>query len=222
MANDDQDDGGATEAFAALRAEVTVMRKAVEILPGAIKSLVPPDYAPTLGVMANGLDAVEARLAQIEGHPALTFTPEQFVRPIRQVGADVMGDAARTLRNEADAVVRAKQALEKIVGEARSQEAQRRALLWAIGAGIGAGLILFPLLGAFAPGGSYLTALAGGHFDRWQAGVGLMQTANPAWAKALANASRLVNANVKALQACAEAAKKAGREQKCTVSVSAQ
>ncbi len=56
MANDDQDDGGAAEAFAALRAEVTVMREAVEILPGAIKNLVPPDYAPTLGVMAKGFD----------------------------------------------------------------------------------------------------------------------------------------------------------------------
>ncbi len=130
-----------------------------------------------------------------------------------------MGDAARTLRSEADAVARAKQALEKIVGEARSQETQRKALLWAIGAGVSAGLILFPLLGAFAPGGSYLTALAGGHFDRWQAGVGLMLAANPPGAQALANASRLVNANVKALQACAEAAKKAGRAQKCVVVV---
>lgn len=222
MADDDQDDSGAAEAFAALRAEVTVMRKAVEALPAAIENLEPPDYAPSFGAMVKALGAVEERLTEIEAHPALDLTPEQHGRAIQRAGADILGAAAKALRDEAEAVKRERQALERIVGAARSRGAQRRALLWALGAGVGAGLALFPLLGVFAPGGSYLAALASGHSDRWQAGAELMQAANPAGAQTLAAASRLTGANAEALQACADAARKAGKEQKCTINVSAQ
>jgi len=104
---------------------------------------------------------------------------------------------------------------------ARSAEAQRHALLWAVGAGVAVGLVLFPMLGALAPGGSFLAAWATGNADRWQAGVSLIQEGSPERAAALSAASRLVNANVEALQACADAAKKAGKEQKCSVVVQA-
>ncbi len=216
---DDSDDGGAARAFAALRAEVAATRRAVEGFPAVVETLAPPDYAPSFGAIVKALGVVGERLAEIEAHPALALTPEQHGRAIQRAGADVLGAAAKALRDEADAAKRERQALERIVGAARSQEAQKRALLWAAGVGAAAGLVLFPVLGAFVPGGSYLAAFAGGHADRWQAGVELMQAANPAGAQALSNASRLVNANAEALQACAEAAKKAGRDQKCAINV---
>lgn len=61
--------------------------------------------------------------------------------------------------------------------------------------GLAIGLVLFPLLAAFVPGGSYLAALAMGTTDRWQAGAALIQDANPAGSAALVTASRLVIAN---------------------------
>jgi hypothetical protein len=140
---------------------------------------------------------------------------------MKRAGADIMGDAARALRDEADEVARERRNLADIVGEALAQDAQKRALLWTLGLGVVAGLVLFPLLGAFAPGGSYLATLATGNADRWQAGVDLMQRGDPAGAATLATASRLMNANADALQACSEAAKKAGKEQKCTINVAA-
>ncbi len=218
---DDQDDGGAAQAFAELRAEIAIMRKAIEALPAAIEDVAAPDYAPSFGALAKGLTGVEARLAGIEAHPAIRMAPEQQARAIERAGAEITREAARALREEAEAAKRERQALGGIVGVARSQEAQKRALLWALGAGAAAGLVLFPLLGAFAPGGSYLAALATGTADRWQAGAGLMRAADASGALSVANASRLVNANIEALQACAEAARKAGREQKCVVVVPA-
>ena len=56
-------------------------------------------------------------------------------------------------------------------------------------------------------------------FDRWQAGIGFMHVADPEGARSIARATRIVNANADALRGCAEAARKAGREQKCTVMV---
>jgi hypothetical protein len=216
---DDQDDGGAAQAFAELRADIALMRKAVEALPAAIEEVAAPDYAPSFGALTKGLTGVEARLAGIEDHPALKLTPEQHGRAIQRAGAEVLSAAAKALREAADAVARERQALGGIVGATRDRQGQKRALLWALGIGAAAGFLLFPLLGAFAPGGSYLATWATGNVDRWQAGAGLMQAANPAGAQALANASRLVNANAEALQVCAEAARKAGKEQKCAVTV---
>lgn len=216
---DDQDDGGAARAFTELRAEVAATLRAVEGLPAVVENLAPPDYAPSFGAIAKALGAVETRLTGIEAHPALELTPEQHGRAIQRAGADVLGAAAKALRDEADAVKRERHALERIVGAARSREAQKRALLWAVGLGAAAGFVLFPLLGAFAPGGSFLAAWAGGHADRWRAGFELMQAENPAAAQALSQALRLVNANAEALQACSDAARKAGREQKCAVVV---
>ncbi len=222
MADEDhEDDGGAAQAFAALQAEVIVMRRAMEGLPAIIKRMETPDYAPSFGAVIKSLTATEARLAAIEGHPALKLTPDQHASAMKRAGADIMGDAARALRDEADEVARERRNLADIVGEALAQEAQKRALLWTLGLGVVAGLVLFPLLGAFAPGGSYLATLATANFDRWQAGVDLMQRGDPAGAATLATASRLMNANAEALQACSEAAKKAGKEQKCTISVPA-
>jgi len=218
----DQDDSGAARAFADLRGEIAVLNKAIKALPKVIENVAAPDYAPSFGAMVKGLTSVEARLAGIERHPAVRLTPEQHGRTIAQAGADIMREALRALHDETDFVKRERQHLTAIIGAARTQETQKRARFWAIGAGIAAGLVLFPLLGAFAPGGSYLAAWATGNSSRWQAGTDLLQAGNPAGARALANAWHLMNANTEAIQGCTEAAKKAGKEQKCSITVQGQ
>lgn len=108
--------------------------------------------------------------------------------------------------------------LAALVGQATTQEMQRRQRLW-FGAGdLALGAVLFPLLAAFAPGGTFLTALTMRTTDLWQAGAALLQAADPAGSTALVTVTRFYNANNEALQTCAEAARKAGKEQRCTVS----
>jgi len=224
MADEDHgtdDDGGAAQAFAELQAEVSVMRRAMEGLPAILKRMETPDYAPSFGAVIKSLNETGARLAAIEGHPALKLTPDQHAGAMKRAGFEVMSDAARSLRNEADAVGREQQKLAQIVGESLGQEAQKRALYWALGAGVAIGLVLFPLLGAFAPGGSFLAAFATGNFDRWYAGGGLMQAESPEGWREFLRSDSLVRANADALKACRELAAKAGKEQKCTISVPA-
>jgi len=222
MEADDQsehEEDGATKAFGELRAEVASMRKAVELMPAALGALEPPDYTPSFGAISKVLSEVDKRLRVIEHHPALRLTPEQHGREIIQAGAETAREMSRVLREEADFLRRERQYLADIVGGARTREAQKRTCLWMLGGGIVGGLILFPLLGSFAPGGSYLAAWATGNLDRWQAGFELMQASNPTGAQMLATASQLVNANADVLRTCTDAARKAGRDQKCTVEV---
>ena len=113
MADEDHenDDGGAAQAFADLQAEVSVMRRAIEGLPAILSRMETPDYAPSFGVVIKSLNETEARLAAIEGHPALKLTPDQHAGAMKRAGIEVMSDAARSLRNEADAVGREQQKL---------------------------------------------------------------------------------------------------------------
>jgi integrase len=97
---DEADHRGAADpaqAFEDLRAEVSVLRRAVEALPGAWEDSRPPDYAPSLGTIAKGLAAVDNRLAGIETHPALRLTPEQHQQAVAQAGNMLMREAVQKL-----------------------------------------------------------------------------------------------------------------------------
>ena len=102
---DEADHHGAADpaqAFEDLRAEVSELRRALEALPGAWEEGRPPDYTPSLGTIAQGLAAVDSRLAGIEKHPALRLTPEQHQQAVAQAGNTLMREAAQKL----DRVVR--------------------------------------------------------------------------------------------------------------------
>ena len=75
----DQHDGAGdpARAFEDLRAEVSVLRRAVEALPPAWAESRPPDYSSDLGRIGKTLGAVVTHLQTIENHPALMMTPAE-------------------------------------------------------------------------------------------------------------------------------------------------
>ena len=209
----------AAAAFEDLRAEISVLRRAVEAMPASLRENRPPDYAPTLGAIVKAVQGVEKRLAGIEGHPAIKVTPEQHGRAIERAATNIMREPMETFRNEAAALGLERRQLGQIIGVALTQEAQRRWQLWFAGAGLALGLMLFPLIAAFAPGGSHLAALAAGETDRWQAGGALMREASPEGWREFVGGANLARVNADAIRVCREAAAKAGKEQKCIITV---
>src|SRR3546814_6417993 len=73
----------AAQAFESLRAEVSLMRRAVERL-AAERAEVPdvPDYSETLGVISRNLSATAQRVDALVKSPALSLTPEETGRQI--------------------------------------------------------------------------------------------------------------------------------------------
>jgi hypothetical protein len=215
-----EDEGdSAAAAFEELRAEVSALRAAIDAIPAVVRETRPPDYAPTLGAIVRAVQGVEKRLSAIEGHPAIKLTPEQHGRAIERAGSATMREAMETFRNEAAAIGLERRQLSQIVGAALTQEAQRRRQLSFAGAGAVVGLILFPVIAAFAPGGSRLAALAAGGTDRWLAGSALMSEGSPeAWREFVSGAT-LARANAETIRVCREASAKAGKEQKCVITV---
>lgn len=216
----DADEGdSAAVAFEELRAEVLALRSAIDAIPAAVQKHRAPDYAPTLGAIVRAIQGVEKRLTAIEDRPAIRLTPEQHGRAIERASSAAMREAMETFRNEAAAIGLERRQLGQIIGVALTQETQRRRQLWFAGVGAVAGFILFPLIAALAPGGSYLAALAAGQADRWQAGGALMQEASPEGWREFVAAVILARANAEAIRTCREAAMKAGKEQKCAIVV---
>src|SRR3954471_15987360 len=144
--DDDQLDD-ATQAFDDLRAEVAVLRRAVEALGPALKENRSPDYSLSLGQIAKTQTAIGTRLEAIEGHPALQMTPAAFGEQLERA----VGNASREARREAEDLVQgisiASRDAQAMLGSARTRERQNWRLLEASTIGILAGLILFPLLG---------------------------------------------------------------------------
>ena len=131
------------------------------------------------------------------------------------------GDLERATREVGDAA----QSLAATVGQGRSRREQRA---WVLRVGVlaaMAGFVVFPLLAfPFAralPMGDVpdrLAALALG-MDPWSAGAKLMSHADPGRWSDLVEGYREASATDGDLRSCLIAAQKAGREQRCSVTV---
>lgn len=206
---------GAAKAFAALQDEIAALGRKIESMAAKPNVVDAVDYGPSFGEVLGKLAKLETKLVGIADDPFLRLTPDQHVRAIERAKDGAFQEVIRQLRDEAGAIRREREALGEFGTQGRNRKRQR---LWIAGAVL-VGLLAYPLVAAILPGGSYLAAIATGTVDRWQAGIGLMHVADPEGARSIARATRIVNANTDALRGCAEAARKAGREQKCTLLV---
>ena len=110
-----------------------------------------------------------------------------------------------------------------LIGVVRKQDEQRNWLLWAASGALAAGLLASPFVAGELPfGGDSAVAAVIMKADRWHAGIALMQAGSPDGWRGVADASNLVRVDQEALATCREAADKAKKEQRCTITVPAQ
>ena len=220
-----EQDGAAdpAQAFADLRAEVAELGRIVATLPTAWQDSQAPDYTPSLGAITKGLVTVENRLAGIEQQPALRLSSAQHQQAIAEAGNTLMREAAQKLDRATQDAERERHRLAGLVGVVRTRDEQNRVLIWAASVALMVGLLVTPFVAGVLPfGGDSAVAAVIMRADRWSAGIALMQAASPEGWRGVADASNLVRVNQEALAACREAAGKAKKEQRCTITVQAQ
>jgi hypothetical protein len=210
----------AAQAFEDLRAEVSVLRRAVEALPEEWEAKQPPDYTVSLGAIAKGLAGVAGRLDAIERHPALRMTPEQHQQAIAQASSGLMREAVASFYQATKAAERERDELAGMIGAARAQDKQLKWLLWTAGIALLFGLLVSPVFARLLPFGldgrvaAYILQA-----DRWGAGAALMQAGNPQAWRGMMDEHNLVQSNREALAVCRTTAAQAKKEQRCTVIV---
>ncbi|MCQ8242177.1 DUF6118 family protein [Rhizosaccharibacter radicis] len=199
--------GDVTQAFEDLRAEVSVLRRAVEALPSAWHESPPPDYSPNLGRTegAGGRGNTDPGDQHAPGAAA-----DAPAAPGRGGAgrSTLLREAAQKLERATQEVGAERKRLADLVGTMHGQDQQR---FWLIFMGVIAlvvGMIFSPLLAARLPLelNGRVAALIMEQQDRWNAGIALMQAESPQGWQEVADASQLLGANQKAIEACSEAA----------------
>ncbi len=145
--------GDPAQAFEDLRAEVSVLRRAIEALPAAIRENRPADYSADLGVLGKGLDEISEQLEAITKSPALMMTPAQQGESIAKAGNNLVREAAGRLSDAVRTIEGERLQLSQIVGQAWKQDRQWR-LMWLVGGvALAVGLALSPLVAGVLPFG---------------------------------------------------------------------
>lgn len=224
----------AAQAFEALRrtleklardvgGEMVVIRKGVEAAFDQFEKFQQPtDYSEDLGQIVQNQVVLAEHLAAIEKSPALKNGPDHYARALENVAERISANVGRMIESRSRDLERVSMNLDGYVTSARDRRSQE---WWVLGAG-GGGLALGILLTLFAPRvlpGSVDASVASTvmNADRWNSGISLMQTGSPQSWHGLMLANDLVRDNQEVLNACSEAAAKAKRDQRCTITVTA-
>ena len=218
--SDEHNAGEPAQAFEDLRAEVSVLRKAVEALPDALDRNRSPDYSPDFAVIGQGMDAIGVSLENLQKHPALKMTAEQHGAAIANAGGALIREAVQKFDLAAQGADRERYNITNLIGTVRSKADQRFWLTIAAAVGMMVGFGIFPFVMRGMPLGINNTMAAViMNASRWDAGMALMRTGNPdGWARLTADAN-LVSANRDKITDCRTAAAKAKKEQRCAITV---
>lgn len=171
-------------AFDDLRAEVSVLRRAVEALPDAWRENRPPDYSPDLGRLVSALGTVGRHLEAIEKNPTLKMTPESYRAGVTQAGMAAGKEMAGSFQKAIGEVQAERRQLAGIIGQARAQDRQSWWLLWCGLACLIVGLLVSPVVASLLPtgAGTRVASFIVGGKDRWESGSMMMQADSPeAW-----------------------------------------
>jgi hypothetical protein len=150
-------------AFEDLRAEISLLRRAVEGLTAARERM--PDYTPTLGSMMAQLKTTHEALQRIEHSPAVALTPVALTKEIVQAAANARADDARKLDEARDTIARSIGRIDGIVERGQSVEGQSRLLRRTCAATAMATLLLWSIL----PGAIARSLPASWHVPEWMA-----------------------------------------------------
>lgn len=224
----DQEPGDPAEAFEQLRAEVALMRRAVERLSAERAELPrPKDYDETLGAILKAQQGLAGKLDRIVTAAALAMTPDQVAGQLaRAVDAARRDEQQRNVESRA-VLERAASQIDGIAGAARSTKAQNRQLLWFTGAGLLTGILIWTMLPGIvarelAPPSWHWPERMAARTERlpvWEAGEHLMETASPAAFSAIVAGDKIVTANRETIEGCRKAATKARDTVRCTIRV---
>ena len=225
---DEEDE--AARAFEGLRAEVSLMRRAVERLAAErAEDGQAPDYSETLGVISQNLSATAQRVDALVKSPALSLTPEETSRQIGAASFDARREDHRLF-------VAARQGLDEVAARlgrqlhSHMEAGEQRRRLGQVGfAALVAGMVLWAIFAgpiARTMPASWLLpermAARSLRLPMWEGGQRLMRAGDPQAFAGVVAGNRLETANRETLAACRKQAAQAGKPVRCAVEVGAE
>ncbi|AOW50604.1 MULTISPECIES: DUF6118 family protein [Acetobacter] len=212
----------AAQAFDDLRAEVSVLRRAVEALPLAWRDNRPPDYTEDLARVVKAMNAVGTHMKAIEASPTLKMTPQAYGQGIREEGLAASRRLEGVFEKAIGEVRKERQALASIVGEANNRRDQWFYLIFiglmAFLFGVGVAPLLFNHITWKNFDERVASFIVGGQ-DRWESGAAMMRDARPEQWNSFMWEDRLVQDNMPKIRDCRIAATQVGQPKSCVITI---
>jgi hypothetical protein len=184
------------------------------------------DYGPDLEKIRDGYDKVCGAINILAKRPAMTLTPQDVARQIEAAGIQGRADDHRAWIGANQAVAGTVQELKLIVASARSAEAQQlwiaRAAALALVVGFAFGTVVPTWMARAVPESWYWPEQQAARTlgrTPWDAGMRLMQVADPQQARELAEAARFSKDNADVLTGCRKLAEQLSAPVKCFIKI---
>jgi hypothetical protein len=152
-----------SQAFEALRGEVSLTRRAVEGLTAARERT--PDYSVTLGEIIQVLNKAAGAVERIERSPAVRLSPVALAAEINKASVDARAEDHACLRATCETLSRSIGRLDGIVERGQAAGRQWRRLAWTGGTSAMAGMLLMSVL----PGAIARSLPTSWHVPEWMA-----------------------------------------------------
>jgi hypothetical protein len=215
------------QAFNDMSRKLAGLTAAVDGFAARQQELHARDYGPDLEKIRDGYDKVCGAINVLAKRPAMTLRPQDIASQIEAAGTQGRADDHRAWTGASHALASTVQELKGMVASAHSAETQR---LWIAGAAALALVVGFAF-GTVIPTRIAQAVPESWHWPedqaaeilgrtRWDAGVRLMQVANPQQARALAEAARISKDKADVLEGCRKRAEQLSGTVKCSIEIS--
>jgi Family of unknown function (DUF6118) len=214
------------QAFNDMSRKLAGLTAAVDGFAARQQELHARDYGPDLEKIRDGYEKVCGAINILAKRPAMALTPQDVAKQIEAAGTQGRADDHRAWTGASHALAGTVQELKVMVASAHSAETQQ---LWIAGAaalallvGFAFGTVAPTLVAQFVPESwHWPEEQAAAILERtpWDAGVRLMQVADPQQARALADAARLAKDNADVLTGCRKRAEQLSEPVKCSIEI---
>jgi hypothetical protein len=214
------------QAFNDMSRKLAGLTAAVDGFAARQQELHARDYGPDLEKIREGYDKLCGAINILAKRPAMTLTPQDVAKQIEAAGTQARADDHRAWAGASHALAGTVQELKGMVVSAHTAETQR---LWIAGAaalalvvGFASGTAVPTVVAQLAPESWHWPEERAAAILRrtpWDAGVRLMQVANPQQAYALAEAAGLSKDNADVLAGCRKRAEQFKAPLKCSIKI---
>lgn len=216
-------DADALAAFERMNRQLAMLTAAVEGFAARQTRIEQRDYSQDLAQLAERQDKMIGAINTLADRPGVNLTPDGFAEGVGRAAAKLRVPDQAALASAQTAMGDARAAMAGVVAGAPSRQAQRDALTWAVILTLGAtGLLLAlaPLLiNAFWPAAAEDRAAAILHKSRWEAGMELMASGDPARWRQLVDADTFQHETAQAVAACRSRANLVARPVRCSIEI---
>lgn len=216
-------DADALAAFERMGGQLAMLVAAVEGFAARQARIEQRDYSQDLAQLAERQDKMLGAINTLADRPGVKLTPDGFAEGVGRAAAKLRAPDQAALASAQAAIGDARAAMAGVVASARTRQAQRDALIWAttIAMGVTALLLaLAPLLiNALWPAAAEERAAAILHKSRWEAGIELMATGDPARWRQLVDAGSFQHDTAQVVAACRNRANTAARPVHCPIEI---